>query len=133
MSLKAKLAEIEQRLFHMDIDDPRWNALNDEANAIQDQMNAVIEAHDKSIEKRRLAEREESFKKRIAEKHGNFEDWYKWALSLYYITTDNRVVSNARDWEEERSWACSDRVSCLEKIEQLIDWKEYDHFERKDR
>lgn len=130
MSIKTKLAKLERELDNMDPDDPRYEALNAEANQLAAEIDAVEVAYAKELEARALKEREENLRRRIGEKFGNYTDWLKWAESLYDITPDFTVVSKARDWEEEKSWCFSDRISCLEKIEQLIYWKEYDHFRR---
>jgi hypothetical protein len=77
-----------------------------------------------------IKRREELFKERIAEKYGDYMDWYEWATSHYVIEEDNRVVSKAKKWEEEISWNCGSRIEALEKIKQLVSWREYNTFRR---
>lgn len=61
---------------------------------------------------------------RMCAKYG--PDWYMWAKSLYTIDDNYTVTSAARDWSEERQWLCGCQSEALEKIEQLIEYKEYD-------
>lgn len=78
------------------------------------------------LEKKRVADRYDKLKTRIA-KHGEtYEVWLQWANTLYTITPEFKVISNAVEWKEERSWDCGTEIDCLEKIEQLIGYKEFD-------
>ncbi len=69
-------------------------------------------------------------KRRVEAKYGNYDSWFKWAMSQYTISDEYKVVSTACEWKEEMSWQCSCKPEALEKIEQLLKYKEYDHFVR---
>lgn len=78
-----------------------------------------------------LAERQAKFEARIIEKMGDMDAWLDWANSMYSIEEENNMLvvrSRAKDWD--KSWSFDHRIECLEKIEQLIGYKIYDHFLR---
>lgn len=83
-------------------------------------------------EARKLAEtaRLNNIKARITKKVNQlghtYDQWYDWATSLYTITSEFKVISSARDWDEEMSWEMPDAPSALEKVEQLVGYKIYD-------
>jgi hypothetical protein len=82
------------------------------------QKQEFMQKHNKS----RRAEHVE----RVTNKYGNYDEWFTWAKSLYIIHLNFTVESTARNWQEERSWACIDEIDALEKVEQLVYYKEYD-------
>lgn len=91
----------------------------------QDQENAA-----KELEKERL----QVLKDKIAIKwQASFEEWDVWARSLYIIDCEYTVISKARQWNEEVSWANGSEYEALEKVEQLLYYKYYDHFIRINR
>lgn len=56
----------------------------------------------------------------------DFDAWLSWAKSLYKITmlsTEWRVESEARDWNEPMVWYFQYEIECYEKVEQLINYK----------
>ena len=90
-----------------------------------------ITDEEKASAKRKMETRLANLKKQIKEYHGlNFDEWLKWAKSLYTITDDFKVVSTAKNWKEEQSWECGCEVAALEKIAKLLQYKEYDHWVR---
>lgn len=67
---------------------------------------------------------------RVSKIYGSFDEWYKWAQSMYIINNEFKVISKALNWTEEMSWESPDEQTALEKVEQLIRWKHYNHFLR---
>lgn len=61
--------------------------------------------------------------KRIEDSGINYDEWLEWAMSLYSITSDFKVISKARDWKEEKSWDCDSNVGARERIEILVGYK----------
>lgn len=53
----------------------------------------------------------------------SFEEWYEWAMSLYIITAEFKVISKAKEWNDEKSWECDDKAGALERIFILIGYK----------
>lgn len=132
MSLQARLRKIEVELDNStDFDSPRYIALEAEANILADELNALGEVFATQHELRQEEERKSAFRQKIESKYGNYDDWYTWAKTLYSISLDFKVVSLAKEWEEEKSWQFFSNIECLEKVEQLIEWKHYDHHIRK--
>ena len=134
MDLRSQLQALENRLDQMDPSDPGFAELNDECNTIADEMEQAAKVAEVRRQKRIDAERLAATKDRIAAKieaNGSFrsyDDWYKWAMSLYRIDDNFTVHSKARNWNEEDPmyWTCCSEAEALEKIEQLINYKIYD-------
>lgn len=75
------------------------------------------------------AEREEKIKNKIIAKGVDYEEWLKWAESLYSINKEGNKVflrSNARDWKEDREWDFNFEIDAKEKRLQLVGWKIHD-------
>lgn len=118
-----------------------YNELDNKLERLYEIFNPMDEEYKVFLEKQ-YAEREleerirahEDRVKRLFERFdGDYKAWLKWALSLYEITEDHTLISNAANWSEEKSWKHSSRIEALEKLEQLVYYKYYDHFIREDR
>jgi len=137
MSLKSELAkleyQIEQRYLKNGPNDPLILELEEKANLIADEISQAEDAYEKAQQKKQEDERYKRLKERVQDKYNNFADWLVWAESLYIIHEDFTVESIALKWSEQKTWITSSRIEALEKIEQLINYKEYDHFTRKRR
>lgn len=141
MSLERKLRQLEAELDKLDIDDPNYDRLNDQANALAEEIENVKSKAEQQIilqhQKRKLQERLNEAQARIQAKvvaneefHDvhDVHDWYSWAKSLYPIEETNNqyiVHSTAKEWSDEapKYWVCSSEAEAWEKIDQLIDWK----------
>lgn len=71
----------------------------------------------------------------MGKRQKNFESkyagstWWEMCMKLYTITEQNGefvVESMAREWEEEKKWAFTFKVEAMEKVEQLVKWKDLD-------
>lgn len=127
------IRRLEFELDKYDFDDPRYIELDAEINRLMDEFNDMHDVH-KIIAARVQEEAKiNGHQKRIADKYGDYNDWFEWATAQYTITPDYKVISNAANWEEEKSWKFNSKSECLEKIEQLVEWKHYDHHVRTDQ
>jgi len=131
--LQIKLHKLEIKLDTLEIDDPEFSRINDQANDVADQISRIETEQEYRDAKAHIVNKELAYSKRLAEltarvtiTHGSYDKWYKWAMSLYTITEDFTVLSAARNWHIDVSWQFDNYMSCLEKIEQLIQYKEYD-------
>lgn len=75
--------------------------------------------------------RMEALKERISNLSDDidFDEWIKWAKTLYSIEENNgnfTVKSVAKNWKSDKTWTVDSKVSAYEKIERLIDYKDYD-------
>jgi hypothetical protein len=143
MSLLRRLNQIEAILDKLDPSDPQFDPLNQEGNQIVEELARIDEIFEaerairvaaelaKQLEETRKV-RTAQHRVRIEAKYGNYDEWYAKSKALYEITVDFKVISHAAQWEEEKYWLLASNVDCLEKVEQLIDYKYYDHFVRKD-
>ena len=133
-NLKRQLSEIEDQLeilYHKFPDgSPQIEELEAQANDIagmievQDKADTLANQLDKDV--RAIS----NFKKRMEAKYGSYADWEKWALSQYKIHDNHHVESLCHKWKEPKVWECSTREEAFEKIEQLLSYKEYDHYTR---
>jgi len=89
---------------------------------------------EKKIEEERYQAKLAAFKVDISNKWNfkfdGYEGWLTWAKSLYIIHENFNVESKAVRWSEERVWICENEYEAIEKIEQLLSYKYYDHFKR---
>lgn len=78
--------------------------------------------------KRRLRneKRMDNLKARVAKTGMTFDEWLAWAKSLYDITSEFTVVSRAANWSVDMSWDHKEYIDALEKVEQLVRYKDYD-------
>ena len=134
---KAQLLRLlDKKLDQMDESDPEYEALSAKA----DELYASIEADHRRVElaeqqakERALVEQRkikaEEIEARLTVRFGT---WDAWAKSLYIIEeielTRFRLISKAKNWSDDnpKEWIFDSKLECLEKIEQLIEWKEYD-------
>ena len=70
-----------------------------------------------------LQQRKDRLITRVTNSGIKYDDWIKWANSLYDITLEFKVISHAANWKEEKSWLCDSDIGCLERIETLIGYK----------
>ena len=134
MSLKSELAKVEHELdiaYGTRASDEQIAKLERRADEIADQITQLEEMKKKLDAQRALDQRYTKLQMRIRGHHGSFADWLQWAESLYKIHDDFTVESLAVEWKEEKKWATDSKIEALEKIEQLLMYKEYDHFHRK--
>ena len=99
---------------------------------VLDKLNK-LQVIERENEKRRAEERRfNALKSRIEDKYEmDFEEWYERAKAMYVITEKFTVISKACNWKEEKKWKCESKIDAIEKVEQLIDYKYYDHFVRR--
>lgn len=50
-------------------------------------------------------------------------EWHDWARSLYIVSENFTVKSNAKNWKEDRLWYCSNELEAIEKVNTLIQYK----------
>ena len=138
MSLKTNLLKLEREIdkiydrylvsevpIHAQLEIEKLEA---EANEIAEQLSVADAAYEQAQQKREIEQRELRLKERITTKHGDFTKWWEWAISLYIVEQTSTglwfVTSKARDWNDEMSWGgYVDRISALEKVEELINYK----------
>jgi hypothetical protein len=101
-------------------DSPEYKILETELEDRAKRSIITNQSNKESAENRRIKAVED----RMTAKYG--ADWFTWAKSLYTIDDNYTVTSAARDWEEPKEWACGCKSEAMEKIEQLIFYKEYD-------
>jgi len=105
--------------------------LDKELNEVLDQLNEAEEQQKKRDQEQLEQHRLDQFKLKIKSKYDmDFDEWYEKAKAMYVVTDNFTVISNASNWKEDKTWEFSSKIDALEKVEQLIDWKYYDHFVR---
>ena len=90
----------------------------------------LIEIYNRHLALALIDLRYAKLKGRVTDAGFDYTKWEEWARSLYDISETFLVKSKAKEWKEDMSWQFDDEISCLEKIEQLIGYKYYDHFVR---
>jgi len=135
MNLRNRLDKIERLLEDMDNTHPEFEALNQEADDIQTQINEAEDAFTRDQAKRIYERKLSEAKSRVAKSHPDFssyEDWYQFTKSQYEVDDNYKITSKAREWSDDnpKEWVCGNELEVIEKIEQLMNWREYDHFQR---
>lgn len=114
--------------------DNEYLELDEQLDTVIDEINRLQVIEDKMQIERAEQRRLEELKTRIESKYEmDFEEWYQRAKAMYTITDKFTVISNACNWKEEKKWKFNSKIDAIEKVEQLIDYKYYDHFMRKSK
>lgn len=135
---EAKLERLLDELYEQgQQDSEQYAAINAE---LDNRANKYTQNEEAIKESERLAVLEEVkaklkvLKETIAQKWNmSVEDWDSWARSLYIIDDNYTVTSRARQWNDDLSWSFGSEYEAIEKVEQLLNYKYYDHFLRTGR
>lgn len=128
--IPVEIRRLENKLDALDIDDPQYHILEAQLNTLLDEYNHKEDIKEQEEIARQEQVRLAGHRERITSKYGDYNTWFAWARSFYTITSDYVVISNAKDWEEEKSWEFTSYIDCLEKVEQLVYWRYYNDFLR---
>ena len=92
---------------------------------------SIISIYTRQLSEAEVQIRYSRLKDRVVAAGLDYPKWEEWARTLYDISDTFLVTSHAKEWKTlPVAWQFDDEISCLEKIEQLIGYKYYDHFVR---